>query len=98
MTWGAIAVLVKQRFPDSEISLERNLSIARALVRKWGQDEAGRLIEGAAIRGWQDLRALQAADGVGLRWARETYWRKQNTRAKWKAPESLKQIFKDMSA
>jgi hypothetical protein len=95
MTWKDLAVFVREHFDG--LPLPRNLSIAKQLGKKWGLEETSRLIEGAALLGWKDLRGLQADGGIGLRWARERYWREQNRRTKWKPPTSMKQIFKELA-
>jgi hypothetical protein len=96
MTWGQLALTVRRGFPDGpEMTLVRNLSIAKALVRRWGLEEAAQLVEGARLLHWTDLRGLQAAGGVGLRWAREAYWQSVNQRTR-HVPEPVRKIMQQM--
>jgi len=93
--WNALAGFVREHF-HGELSVERNLSIAARLVKRWGIVETSHVVEGAALLGWKDLRGLNGPDGIGFRWAKEAYWRDRNKRQNWKPPEPLKQIFKEM--
>jgi len=92
--WNALALYVREHFDG--LPLARNLSIASQLTKKWGVEEVSRLVQGAFLLGWKDLRGLNANGGIGLRWAREAYWRHENERAKWAPPESLKETLKGM--
>jgi hypothetical protein len=97
MTWGQIALSVRTGFPERpDFTLTRNLSIAKALVRRWGLEEASQLVEGAKLLKWRDLRGLQAEGGVGLRWARARYWQENNRRHQ-PVPEGLREVLRQMS-
>jgi hypothetical protein len=96
MTWGQLAVFVKGHFPGFPV--ERNLSIVKRLVKRYGVEVIGQAVEGAALLGWKDLRGLNGPDGVGLRWARTKYWATQNERGRWTPPQRLKGIFRELGA
>jgi len=97
VTWGQLALSVRHGFPDRpDFTLTRNLSIAKALVRRWGLEEASQLVEGARLLGWRDLRGLQAEGGIGLRWARARYWQENNRRGQ-RVPEGLRDVLRSMS-
>lgn len=76
MTFGQLMAFVRTSFPSDAA---RNGSICKALIRKYGADEVEVMVQGAAQLGWKDLRALNAAEGVGRRWATAAYWQRVNT-------------------
>lgn len=76
MTFGQLMAFVRVSFPSD---VARNGSIVKALIRKYGADEVEVMVQGAAQLGWTDLRALNAAEGVGRRWATAAYWQRVNT-------------------
>jgi hypothetical protein len=98
LDWNQLAGRIRMAFPEQpDFPLARNLSIAKQLVRKYGLEDARVCIEGAALLRWRDLRGLQAADGVGRRWAQARYWHQRNTDRSWRAPEPLKAIFRELA-
>lgn len=75
--------------------MPRNGSIVKALFKRWPERDVEAMVRGAALLGWQDLRAIYAAEGVGRRWAMAAYWSRENKRDV-VVPDSVKAIFRSM--
>lgn len=75
MTRGQLLGFTRASFDSDE---RRNCSVALALCRKWGLEEAEVLIRGAQFLGWKDIISLNAKEGIGRRWAHAAYWAHQN--------------------
>ena len=90
---GECAELADRHYSRRTVGARQFLYSGKKLVLR---DAGGLIVFGwmypdAALRGWKDLRPLQAEGGVGLRWAKATYWESVK-RAPWKPPERLKGI------
>jgi len=77
VTEGQLMALAREQFGD--IPVRRRCSIVKQLTRKLGAEETGRLMEGARLLGWTDLRWLNSQDGKGRRMALAAYWHHENT-------------------
>lgn len=92
VTFGQLMAFIRTHFPSD---VAKNGSIVKQLIRKWGIDEVEVMVKGAALLKWQDLRAINSADGVGRRWAQAAYWQSQNARGHApKMPERVREILK----
>ena len=87
--------LWQNRADSSEWTFRQELSIVKQLVKRWGMRETEAMIRGAHLLGWTDLRAVNATDGVGRRWALTAYWQEQN-RHGGKIPERVRKILRDV--
>ena len=76
MTHADLMGLARQHFPT--LSMAQNGSIVKQLTRKLGAEETGRLMAGARLLGWTDLRWLNSQDGKGRRMAIARFWQEQN--------------------
>lgn len=79
VTFGALMAFVRVSFPSDPA---RNGSVVKQLLKKWGPRDVEAMVKGAALLGWKDLRAINAADGVGRRWSQAAYWSHENTAAR----------------
>jgi hypothetical protein len=93
VSYGTLMGFVRERWGRD--AMARNGSIVKALFKRWPEPEVEAMVRGAALLGWQDLRAIYAAEGVGRRWAMAAYWNQEN-RKKTVVPESVKAIFRSM--
>ena len=89
MTLGQLMALARTAFPTG---VNRNCSIVKVLVKRWGLEETEAMVKGAQLLGWDSLIALNAREGVGRRLARSAYWARENSRKH--VPQSLGQILK----
>lgn len=75
---------------------QRNGSILKALVKRWPERDVEAMIRGAALLGWQDLRAVNSAEGLGRRMAQAAYWQQANRAPSGKLPKQVGQILRGM--
>ena len=81
----------------SQRAFAKQAQILRRLFKGLGFEETEHLLEGARLLGWHELRSLGSKDGAGRRWAKEAYWRHQNSRGnKGSLPESVKDVLRGM--
>lgn len=76
----------------SQVAFKREAAILKRLVKKFGAQEVEHMLRGAKYLGWNTLRSLGSAEGLGRRWAVEAYWQREKRRD-WKPPEALREIF-----
>jgi hypothetical protein len=82
------------RFVRVHFGEYRQMSVAKALIRKWGLREAEVMIRGAHLLGWQSLLSLNASEGIGRRWATAKYWDAKKTAVTF--PEAVKVTLRAM--
>jgi hypothetical protein len=103
VTWGQLIGFVREHWWKDgvlreEWSLARDASMLKRLVKKFGLEAVSEMVQGAAVLKWRDLRGLYGPEQVGARWAREAWWQEQNRLKRWKAPSTVKQIFRELGA
>lgn len=76
MTYPELLGLVRETWGRE--ALPQNGSIVKALVRKYGLDDVEVMVRGAKQLGWTGLLGLNAAEGIGRRWAQAAWWAQEN--------------------
>ena len=76
-------------------NLPRNGSIVKALWKRWPERDVEAMVRGAAALGWQDLRTVNSADGLGRRMAMARYWQEQQKHPT-KLPERVRAILRSL--
>lgn len=77
----------------SQDAFRRESAILKRLVRQYGGEDVERMIRGAKLLGWNSLKSLGSAEGLGRRMAIQQFWKA----GKREAPaESVRDIFRRM--
>lgn len=71
MSFGQLMQFVRTHFPGD---VNRNGSVAKRIIKRFGMREAEAMIRGAHALGWEDIIALNAKDGFARRWAVSVFW------------------------
>ena len=101
MSFGGCVALVKQLFwPNGRLceawTVNRDASVVKRLFGQYGPRETEAMIRGAHLLGWQDLRGLASAAGVGRRWASSAWWQHENSR-RTQTSLDVRSILRDMA-
>jgi hypothetical protein len=81
------------RLLGSQETFRKESNILKRLVKQYGHVEVERMLEGAYHLGWDSLRALGSAEGLGRRMALARYW--QATKRSGPSLESIGKLLKD---
>lgn len=85
-TWKKLYGLAEVLLRSPEV-LKRELHIMARLYHKFGANEVERMLLGAQLLGWDSLKSLGSAEGLGRRWALTAFWQSEN-----KQPDRLASV------
>ena len=83
------------RFLGSQEAFRNEANILKRIVRQFGAAEVEHMILGAQRLGWTSLRGLGSADGLGRRWALQSFWTAENHKPT-KLPERVRAILRSL--
>lgn len=89
---GQLVGFALEHFPRAPRG--ETIGILKRLLARWPLGEVEAMVKGAARLGWESLRGINSAEGLGRRWARAAYWQTQN-----EAPlaKSVQEIFRQFA-
>lgn len=88
--WRRLCGLAVQLCGSQEV-FRRESAILKRLVQQYGAEDVERMLRGAKKMGWNSLRSLGSAEGLGRRMAIQAFWKE----GKREAPaESARDIFR----
>lgn len=71
----------------SQDAFRKEARILQRLVKQFGPDDVERMLLGAQLLGWDSLKSLGSAEGLGRRWALSAFWQSEN-----KQPDRLASV------
>lgn len=75
------------RLCGGQESFRKESNILKRLVKQFGMGEVERMLLGAQLLGWDSLKSLGSAEGLGRRWALTAFWQSEN-----KQPDRLASV------